>query len=213
MSLQVSIDASKASTILAKLSSESARTQAAAAAGGAVRRQISDYLAILDDQRPNRLGGKRTHFYANAARSVSYKADPTGATVSINSTGIAQRLHGGTIKPVNAKFLTIPAISEAHGRRAGEFDFLQVVFGKSGRPVALAERPNQEIRIERKRGKDLSASYRTKAGPERGGKIYFWLVESVTQQPDPSVLPSEDSIAQAARLALLQHLATVRSIR
>lgn len=156
------------------------------------RAGVNVYRAYLFNQnrtRPNKLGGKRTNFYATAARGTGFDIDADGVTISIRSVGIRQRFFGGVIKPKTAKFLTIPVAPEAHGKRAREFD-LEVVYGAGGRPVALAT-------------KSTSAPTKNSKGQEgnkttaRRGVIMFRLVESITQAPDPTVLPPIDQVAGA----------------
>jgi hypothetical protein len=152
-----------------------------AAAGGAVRRLLQDHFAMLDT-RGNKLDGRRTHYIADAARSISYQTEPDGVTVSIHQIGIGLHYFGGTITPINTKYLTIPARSEAHGRRAGEFDNLEILWGRKG-PYGLG----------------------VKKGKEQG-LVFFWLVKSATIQPDEETLPTEDEIMNTAIQAMLDQL-------
>src|SRR5262245_56863384 len=75
--------------------------------------------------KPNQLGGRRTNFWAAAAKSTSYTSAPGEVTINVNKQGVRQQYQGGTIKPVRRKYLTIPAAPEAHGRRASEFSNLR----------------------------------------------------------------------------------------
>ena len=133
------------------------------------------HLRALNQARPNGLGGRGTNYYAAAARGTSYSVQPDGVTISINQIGIALHYYGGTVRPRAAKYLTIPAAPEAHGKRARDFGDLEVVFGREGRPIALAR----------------------KARGKRGfGTILFRLVKSVTQRPDPTTIaPRSELIA------------------
>jgi len=137
---------------------------------------VSDYLKAflyrLDQDRPNHLGGERTHFYRHAADGITKEVREDGADIIINETGFRQRLLGGTIEAKNVKNLTIPAIAEAYGHRATEFD-LQFIMFKSGAKALVG-----------------------KSGEDR--RVWYWLVESVTQEADPDVLPSTDAMAAAA---------------
>ena len=164
--------------------------------GEAVRILVFNHLTKLNADRPNQLGGTRTNFYADAARNTSYAETNDGVTVTVNKQGIRQRFQGGTIRPVKAKYLTIPAIAEAHGRRASDFNFLQVIFGRGGRPVALGERDQTNLVFRKRKGGTQKASQTI------GGRIWFWLVKSVTQKPDPSILPSDQEIEETARQAI-----------
>ncbi len=195
----------RATPVIHQLDAKLVGDAAKHSAGQSVMRQILDHLTALDEERPNALGGRRTHFYGKAGKSTSYETTDTGAMVSISSVGIAQRYFGGEIKPgPGKKYLTIPARAEAHGRRAGEFNNLQILFGRNG-PYALAERDSMELRRRRmtKRKGGVKAVRRWFAhGAEPGGGIFFWLVKSVTQQPDPTVLPEVSAMEETAMSAV-----------
>lgn len=148
---------------------------------------------------PNKLGGKRTNFYAAAAKSVNVQLGTPGTSiVSINKLGLRQRWQGGWIRPrAGKKYLTIPAIAEAHGRRASEFANLRFGFaeGKSGNLVpALVEASSTQVKFGRKR-KD--GTRKTSVTGTSGGRAVFYLVRQVFQQADPTVLPTQDVLAQA----------------
>lgn len=161
----------------------------------------------LDSQRANQMGGKRTHFYGQAARSVTQEIVTDGVLFSINQVGIRQRLEGGTILPKGSnpktgkkiQYLTIPARAEAYGRRAGEFNNLSVLWGKNG-PVALVENYATKVR-KTKKG--------LKSGGETGGLVMYWLVPKVAQKKDPSVLPTNEEL----RAALLQEVRKALAVR
>jgi len=147
---------------------------------------IKGHLVSLDNSRANRLGGKRTHFYASAARSTNFQITSEGVVISINHVGVAQRYFGGTIRPVNAKRLTIPASAEAYGKRAGEFGKLEPVFGRNG--IVGLRRPKHKTAGRTRQGRYT-----------RGGEILFWLVKSATQAADKSVLPTEAELGAEVR--------------
>ncbi len=194
----------RATPHIAKLQAELDRPGVKHSAGGSVMRLILDHLVALDADRANALGGRRTHFYSQAAKSTSYSVNPAGATVSISWTGFAQRLFGGEIRPVNGKYLTIPARAEAYGRRAREFDNLEVLFGRNG-PYALAERESTSFTI-RHSGKGEKRKSKIGNRKSHGGGVFYWLVESVSQDPDPTVLPEESVILDTARAAVSGYL-------
>lgn len=149
--------------------------------GSAAARLTSDYLATLDSQRPNALGGRRSHFYAAAARSVRYAVNLDGATVTVAKQGMAQRYYGGTIYPTAGhEYITVPARGEAVGHFARDFNNLHFVHFKSG-SVALVENDATKISIGKKGVKNKGAT---------GGLVFYWCVPSVHQDPDPSVIPS-----------------------
>lgn len=152
------------------------------------------HFAYLNGSRANKLGGARTNFYAQAVRSTNYRLDPDGATVQVNMLGIAQRYYGGEIRPLPPrKYLTIPACAEAYAKRASAFSGLLHV-QKYGSRLALVENTRSDIS-------------RTKSGKVRnrgtkGGRVFYWLVPSVYQQPDPGVLPTRVAYEQAIISAL-----------
>jgi len=137
---------------------------------------VQQHLRGLDRTRRNELGGKRSHFYSSAARGTNYLLAEDGIHVQISSIGIAQRYFGGTITPVKGKFLTIPADPRAYGRRAREF-------------------PDLYARFPKKHGTGVGYLYI--AGPKRQLTILYWLVKSVTQRPDPGVLPATNDLGSA----------------
>lgn len=174
---------------------------AARAAAGLTR----NHLYSLDT-RANKLGGACTHFYMKAGDSVS---DPTatGNTFSFNITklGLAQRWLGGDIeagKGISSatgeptKFLAIPARAEAYGKPPSAFPDLVFV-----------PRPNGEAMLVQ--ALQTLVGY-GKKGPrsrgERGGLTMYWLVEKVHQDPDPTVMPTEKELTDAAVQAGSEYL-------
>src|SRR5260370_31538129 len=112
------------------------------AIGRAVLGLVQQHFLRLNASRANPLGGPRSNFYAQAARSTRYDVLTDGVLVSVSQVGIRQRREGGEIVPRNVKYLTIPAIAEAFGRRAAEFDNLVIMWRRLAgqtRPVALVE--------------------------------------------------------------------------
>lgn len=169
--------------------------------GQAASNATRDHLARLEaeHQRPADFADARpTHFYAQCARSVHYTLQPSSVTVGIAHVGAAQRYYGGTIRPVKAGALTIPACAAAYGRRAREFNDLVLVM-LNGKP-ALVEAERTEIRVSKRTGK-------VKRKAERGGKVMFWLVPYVTQRPNPDMLPKptayRDAITEGVESYLL----------
>ena len=87
--------------------------------------------------------------------------------------------------------LTIPACAAAYGQRAGRFAGLLHV-EKRGSTLALVE--------------NARSSVKTKGRAEGGGRVMYWLVPSVYQQPDPGVLPTMVAYEQAILAALADKL-------
>lgn len=149
--------------------------------GRSANNTVREHLFGLNSTRPNALGGRRTNFYAQAARATNFKVvSDTAIVVSIPHVGIAQRFFGGTIRPKSGTYLTIPVHPAAHGKRAREFD-LELVFGLGGQPIALATKRT----VAGRSGRQISAF----------GEIYYKLVREVIQRPDETVLPYNELIA------------------
>jgi hypothetical protein len=146
---------------------------------------------------PNERQFPTTHFWQRAAEATQYEVGEDAVRVSVNQMGVRQRLLGGDIDPVRAKFLTIPAIAETYGHRASDFGNLKIVRGPfrtyTGRLAALALVPA-----------DWKAD---KARPFSSAGVYFWLVRHVSQDPNPDVMPSTDEILDAALSAVDRFLA------
>lgn len=183
-----------ATPMLRRLQGAVASGALANAMGAGARNRIQGHLHRINGERPNRLGGRRTDFYSAAAKSTHMDAVPGEITVTVSRVGFRQRFEGGRIRPVNKKFLTIPATAEAYGRRASEFaDLRFVILG--GRPALVRARQTR-----------ISIGGRRKDGTRRirgtssttGMEVLFWLRREVNQKPDPSVLPTDAEIGEAA---------------
>lgn len=147
----------------------------------------------------NKSGWPSTHFYARAAEATNWQEGFGFVMISVNQIGVRQRLVGGDIKPVNAGALTIPAVPDAVGKRAGEFNNLKFSFAldpKSGkmRP-ALVEAEATQIKIGKLK-KDGTRGIKPISSTTAKVAI-FWLLGGVSQQGDPSVIPSDDEFNQA----------------
>lgn len=185
--------------------------------GRAAQQVIKDHFEKLagdavHHKTAESLGAERTGLYEEAARGTEApQLESGGVSVSVHQVAIAQRLFGGTVEPVNAKFLTIPARSESYGKRAGEFDNLVPILFPSG-AGALVQREATVLRGGRSRGeKRVAGIGEHRKGEEMGGLIYFWLVKQVTQSPDPSVLPGDEEIldpVMAAAAAFIDSVVT-----
>jgi hypothetical protein len=204
----------RATTGLAKLAAAVEADALNDVVGESATREVQKNFTELDAARPNQMGGRRTHFYADAGGGTSYRRVPDGAVVSIVKDGIRVRimgtahLPGGAIRPVNVKKLTIPARAEAYGRSAREFDDLVPLYRRNaGRTeaFALAQAEAQPVSPGKKR-KDGT----TVRGKVRGGAIMFWLVSQSVQGPDPTVIPSDQRLMGAVHGDLDAYFALLR---
>jgi hypothetical protein len=164
-----------------------------------------DYLASLANTRhatADGLGATPTGHLERAAESVASTSDAEAATISITSPGISRAFSDITITPSGSKkYLTIPATAEAYGQRAGAFSDLRLAVFKGGvlalvkaDQSRLSDRKESGYGIESKAAKGASAPLKTAQRPQ----VYYWLVKSVTQQQDRTLLPSDDLLQTAA---------------
>ena len=156
-------------------------TRGTAAMGQACAQLIKRWL-IQRNARPNEKGFPKSNFYGRAAEKTFWIANEVRAEIHIALEGFAQRVYGGTIKPVNAGALTIPVVPEAYNKRAREFpDLVFVPLQNPGNAFGFLMRP-----IE---GKAF-------------GVVMYLLVKQVTQVGDPTVLPDGKDILDTAITAL-----------
>jgi len=166
-------------TFLAAIAGSSESKTVRTGMGVEVTDQVKEHL-YEKDKTPNRLGGKRSHFYRQAGDATSYELTAEGAVVSVNREGIRQQLEGGIITPKEADMLTIPVHEEAHNKRAGEFPNLFPIDGALARQVG-----------------------------EDGIEVLYILTDYVDQDPDPTVMPSDNEIAARARQAVFRAVDTI----
>jgi hypothetical protein len=158
-----------------------------------------DHLKERDRNHPNKLGGKRSHFYWNAAETVQGSPTVEGAVITINQLGLRQRWLGGDIYPVHAKMLAIPARAEAYGVSPKDFPGdLTVIKFRSGAMALVKDEQTHTV--------DDAGNIRVRSA-ERGqrktrkrtvGLVEYWLKDHVYQAPDSDVLPSPETILNAA---------------
>lgn len=131
------------------------------------------------DQTPNRLGGRRTHWWASVARSTQLASvTDTEAIVSIGEPGLALKVRGGRVVPKRARMLTIPIHPAAHGRRAG----------------TLAMTGNR-LWVFRPRGKEGPAFLAQSTGDDQFRLLYV-LKAFVDMPADPQAMPEQNRIEQ-----------------
>lgn len=124
----------------------------------------------------NRLGAVPTGHWAQAAEKTSFAADQEGAIISIDQPGIGRVAHDVTIVPEPpSKYLTLPAIAEAYGQRARRIPDLTLL-------IRFVDGRRRAVALARVTGK----------GQEKTETVFYWLVESVTQRQDRTLLPSDE---------------------
>jgi len=168
-----------ATPALARLSSLVTNRGALAAGGRAMKGAIVQNLNRLGTNQ--RYSAASTGFYQRAAQSIAEPQTGHGSvTVSITQSGLRQRWLGGPIRPVTAKYLTIPAQEAAYGKRAADFPDLTLAF--MGRSTT---------------GLPIFALIEGTPSLTRKKNVLFWLVRSVEQEGNSDVLPDEDQLKSA----------------
>jgi hypothetical protein len=164
----------------------------------------ANFVELANDSLHHRssesLGANRTGFYSRAAKGVQQpNIESDGFSVSINAVGIARRLFGGTFGPVNAKFLAIPARAESYGKRPREFDNLRAIIFPGGKSGILVEREASVLAGGKRGTRRVAGSLAGKSkGASIGGGVFFFLVKQVTQQADPTVIPTEKTLTETS---------------
>jgi hypothetical protein len=140
----------------------------------------------------NQFNAPSSNFWADILAAVhDAQATIEGASVTISHAAIAQKVYGGTIAG-DGKMLTIPARLEAYGKKATGFDNLTAIFFKSGAgaliatDISITQADNSDGK--RERGKKYAGTLK------ESGMVFYWLVKSVDQEPDPNALPTKEKL-------------------
>lgn len=152
-------------------------------AGRAGVNLIKAHLLKLEQSRPNALGGARQHYYARAADSTHFTAMQRSALVTVSYVGFRLRRFGGTIKPVNKKFLTIPIIGIAYGKRASEFPKAFVFRSKRSGKAFIADSPAPYVL-----------------------RLLYRLTTQATIKEDPTIMPIDSEIKDGVTPALQSYI-------
>lgn len=162
------------------------------------------HLFNLDERSP------RSHFYSAGAKSIEEPVqEGRGASFLITKVGLAQRYFGGHIQAGKGassstgsptKYLAI-GTEEAEGKTPKEISMEQdIAFVPRGKGKAMLVQAMQTILT---RGPRKGQTV-TRANPK--GRVIFWLVTEVDQEPDETVLPSNEDLSEAARYHGEQYL-------
>lgn len=191
--------------------------QALEAMGAGMRSLVSDHLVALN-AKPNKNNWPKTNFYAEAAESLyTQTAGDNAVEVVIPKTGMAQRFYGGAIYPVNVSALTIPMNALAYGKSAREFPGLVFLPIRTGNPMTIGilflAVNGGRGRMKAIADKERKASARlAKLTPPKKTMIAMYLLSrGVWQQGDKNVLPTMESIADAAFQGLAEAVNAARA--
>ena len=202
--IDIKVISDTASPALAELLAKYTPARAAARVGPPLQKLFMTHLAALGG---NSRGWPTTRFYEKFARNVRWLPMANGVTIAIlpavvngRTVGLAQRVYGGTITPQTAKALAIPISPVSYGRVPSDFTGLFLL--KTPKGAYLVQSGEQ---ISEQTGRTVGLR---KGGGNAGRRIraslnfLFKLVASVTQDPDPDVLPTQTEINETALAAL-----------
>ena len=182
-------------TILHALSAGVTQRQLNAGIAPAVVDLTKQHLYGLANTRHR--SGVALNFWKDAGDSVTFTDLDQGVEMRIDKAGAAQRYYGGTIKAVNPTHLRggleipllwIPVSPQSEGKAAGEFKGLVPIYSTL---------TSKGVAVQHEKGKKLQDE-----------PVLFALVPEVTQDADPSVLPTDDEYAAAIAAAVDELLAT-----
>jgi len=176
-----------------------ARLEEALRDSAALNRYVADAALALTEKAfvrnaavPNKNAWPSTGFWTRMLSGTTATADADAATVRMPGE-VAQRFFGGTITPKSGKsFLAIPARMEANGKSPLQFDDLHFV--PTGPDRGMLVQNDKTVKAKGARARK-DGSFKTE---EVGGGVFFWLVKSVIQSADPSVLPDEADYLESA---------------
>jgi hypothetical protein len=145
--------------------------------GKALENQLKAHF-VTRDAEGNKQGFPSQHFWSREVRNKTAlrEVTPDRATVGIDSAPFRQKVFGGVIRPgPGKKFLALPTRAEAYGvlPRANTIPGLFAVRVKSTGKAYLATRDGKALRV------------------------YWRLVTSVNQAPDPKALPPRAQLQAA----------------
>jgi hypothetical protein len=146
---------------------------------------LRKHFRARDTSQPNKLGGRRTHFWLEVRNAVQQPVlSGDSIHIVINHPVIAGKVFGGIIRAKNASALTIPLHELAYGRRASTFE------EETGK------------KLFRPKGKNVLMT-------DIGGEIVaiYALVKSVNMRPDPDALPSDQDLVANMIVTGYKHLA------
>lgn len=157
------------------------------------------------NKEPNKMGAQKTNFWQDVAEATKLEAvTDHEAVVAIAEERFRVHLYSGKIKPTGGrKWLTIPLVREARGKRVREYE------KASGKK--LFRLPGSKVLVERTAAGDRSLAFtgkgtvRNRAGGYRKINIgagtrlrpVFALVKEANIKKDPRALPPAASLAAA----------------
>lgn len=156
------------------------------------RSVLKDWFLFLDRTKPNVKGWPRLHFWRDVADKVGQATTyVTQAVIPINHPIISHKAGlgpaGGIIRPINALWLTIPAVPDAYGKTAAEFTGRAV---KRRRLIFIKKDDTHAFlgQVQLTPGKTGP-----RGGTVRNLRVIYILRKYVHQKADPDALPNDDT--------------------
>lgn len=204
MRLSITVVAGDAQNFLIQVQGELRRPKSLNdALGRRLARELQGHF-LARNKEPNQMQAPKTNFWKQVSdATVMTSADEHGAVVSIAERRFRIHLFGGTIRPTNGrKFLTIPLVREARGKRVSEYE------ARTGRKLF---RPGfKNVLLERSAagttgligGRTVTVrrrgAYREIGTPVKGkARAIYALKKQVTIKADPRALPATAKLVQA----------------
>lgn len=214
LKIEVEFDDPQSRSLLAEMRAQLGRTdELHEAMAERVQERVVEHIRTTK-QSPN------TGWWARVADSVTRTHDATSAMVSVPEAGAALRLYGGTVrqKP-GGPLLTIPTehvpVSNrmrTPARQMGLMAFLpsRRAYGPMRRAgdsrddvagvLVEGERTGRFVKSGKRQGQPV-------AKPKAGGRVLFILMRQARHDPDPTVLPTDEELAETARKAAFDFVA------
>ena len=193
LTVQVNMAAEAVRDALERAAAALGPARAAAACAEAGADVVRAHFLRLGDSRHR--PGQRINFWLAAADSVTRETDGADALIRVPQAGVAQRYYGGEIRPsgrtspvtgrpVRRLALGIPG-TPGEGHTPADFPDLFLILKKGSR-----------------KGGDKGGAFLARKTPD-GVQRLFTLLARVKQRPDPTVLPTDAELSEAAAEAIL----------
>lgn len=175
------------------------------AMGMAVRDRVQSHIASTKSS-------PHTGWWGRAARSLKHESSATEASVYFTQRGVALRHYGGTVyQKEGGPLLTIPGenVPVVDGTRKAPREMEPLAFLPARRParkgvvgvLVEGELTGKTIKTGKRAGQPATR-------PKPGGSLLYTLMTEVSHSEDPTVLPTEAELLDAAGDAAADFLAT-----
>lgn len=145
---------------------------------------------VAKGAKPNKRGGKRTHYWVDMAESVQEAQIVSGGIeILISHYGLGLHVYGGTVVPKEKEELTIPLHALAHGRTAAVFrdETGKKLFRPKGKKILMADMGSGAVAI-------------------------YALTKSAAIPRDPTALPPREDIISTILSGARAHYARRKKI-